>query len=94
MTYRNPPNVREVRLRAWETRRKKYGQRGHRGSYSRSANSTPACEGMLALLIDLHLAAQVSEGQLSRATGLHRIEVRRLVDEYRLRTGKDYVEAA
>ena len=25
----------EVRKRAWITRRKKYGQRGHNGSYSR-----------------------------------------------------------
>lgn len=91
MTYRNPPNIAEVRKRAWATRRQKYGKRGHNSSYSRwESNEYPERAGMLALLIDLHLAAVVSEGQLAKATGLGRIEVRRLVDEYRLRTGKEY----
>ena len=78
------------RQRAWETRYRKYGERGHNGSYSRSPGATVNRCGMLDLLIDLHLSNIVGEGQLSKATGLHRIDVRRLVDEYRERTGKDY----
>jgi hypothetical protein len=82
-------NLSEVRKRAWATRRQKYGPRGHGGSYSR-VRVTANQEGMLNLLIRLHLNAQVSEGQLSKAIGLHRVDVRRIVDEYRERTGEEY----
>lgn len=93
MSYRTPPNIREVRLRAWATRRQKYGPSGHKGSYARWESPgapTPSRDGMLSLLIDLHLSAVVSEGQLAKATGLNRIELRRLVDECRQRTNRDY----
>ncbi len=49
---------------------------------------------MMELLIRLHLNAVVSEGQLAKAMGLGRIDVRILVDDYRLRTGREYVEHA
>ena len=75
----------EARRKAWETRRAKYGPRGNSGSYTRPATGPCArCAAMEALLIKLHVEAAASEGQVARATGLHRIEVRRLADEYML----------
>jgi hypothetical protein len=32
---KHPPMSPEARARGWETRRKKYGQHGHNGSYAR-----------------------------------------------------------
>jgi hypothetical protein len=89
MTYRVPANITAVRQRAWATRRAKYGPRGHKGAY-RHGHANPVSARATDLLIDLHLAGHVSEGQLSKALDLHRIEVRRLVDEYRALTGKEY----
>lgn len=91
MTYRVPSNISDVRNRAWATRRAKYGPRGHKGAYRcghAQQNGVP--ERVLTLLIDLHLAGHISEGQLSKAMDMHRIEVRRLVDEHRALTGKEY----
>lgn len=68
----------EVRKRAWETRRAKYGQCGHTGAYRRPCMT---CDRMLALIIKLHSEAILSEGQVAAATGLHRIDIRRMVDE-------------
>ena len=70
-------NITDVRKRAWETRRKKYGPMGHRGYRRQVANY----DGMLSLIIRLHNEGTLSEGQVAKATGLHRIEVRRLADE-------------
>jgi hypothetical protein len=39
MSYTVPDNIAEVRARAWATRRQKYGERGHRGSYSRGSTA-------------------------------------------------------
>ena len=73
----------EVRKRAWETRREKYGQRGHRGSYSRPATgSCLSCERMTAMIVRLYAEGCASEGQAAKATGLHRIELRRRADEF------------
>ena len=69
-----------ARHRAWQTRRAKYGERGHAGSYSRASRSCH-CERMAALLIRLHREGVLSEGQVARATGLHRVEIRRRADE-------------
>lgn len=41
-------------------------------------------QGVVDLLIKLHIEEAVSEGQVAKATGLHRIEIRRLVDEMTL----------
>lgn len=65
-----------VRARAWETRRARYGQRGHAGSYSRNA----AERGALGLVIRLLNEGLLSEGQVCRATQLDRVTVRAMAD--------------
>lgn len=69
-----------TRTKAWKTRRKLYGPRGHNGSYSRKCAH---CRRMIALLVDLHVSEVLSEGQVSKATGLHRIDVRKAADAFR-----------
>jgi hypothetical protein len=69
-------NLSEVRKKAWESRRAKYGQGGHRG-YRKRLN----VEGMIALIIKLHKEEVLTEGQAARATGMHRIEIRKRVQE-------------
>lgn len=71
----------EARRKAWETRRKLYGQCGHRGTYSRVPAGTGDPVGMLNLIIRLLAEGTLSEGQVARATGLDRITIRRLEDE-------------
>ena len=66
----------EVRRRAWETRRLKYGPKGHNGRYWRGA--TP--KGMLDLIIKLHVDGVLSEGQVAQATGISRVQIRILAD--------------
>jgi hypothetical protein len=66
----------EERERAWVTRREKYGPRGHGSSYSRSARTN----GLLDLVIRLHVEGVLSEGQVAKASGLGRVEIRRLAD--------------
>lgn len=66
--------------RRCETRRAKYGPSGHAGSYSRFPRAE---RGALKLIIDLLNEAVLSEGQVCQATGLDRVEVRRLADEAR-----------
>ena len=73
-------NLATARAKAWETRRAKYGPRGHGGSYN-TARPTPANDGALRLVIELHRDAVLSEGQVAAATGLDRVEIRRMVDE-------------
>lgn len=71
----------DARARAWETRRKKYGSTGHaRGAYGHSGDHVAS---MQALLIRLHEEGVLSEGQVAKATGLHRITVRKMADDYR-----------
>lgn len=74
-----------ARSKAWATRRRKYGPRGHAGSYSRSpapAASLPDTWGMLNLIVRLHAEGVLTEGQVAKATGYDRVEVRRLQDEF------------
>jgi hypothetical protein len=70
-----------ARLIAWKTRRAKYGPKGHVGSYSRRIGAHPCedCRGLLDLVIRLHREGVLSEGQVSRASGLDRVTVRALV---------------
>ena len=75
MSYTVPENIAEVRAKAWETRRSKYGQRGHAGSYMRG----PYAKKMLDLIITLHAEEVLSEGQVAQATGLDRPIIRKLV---------------
>ena len=71
----------EIRARAWATRRKKYGPKGHGGSYTRPATGPcQHCERMTALIVRLYAESVLSEGQASKATGLHRIELRKRAD--------------
>lgn len=77
-----------MRARAWETRRRKYGAHGHSGigkAYSRHSRDMAAlvdrCQRMESFLVKMLSTGEISEGQAARATGLHRIELRRRVDE-------------
>lgn len=71
----------DARKRGWETRRQKYGNTGHaRNAYGHSGDHVAS---MQALLIRLHEEGVLSERQVSKATGLHRITVRKMADEYR-----------
>lgn len=40
-SVREPAGVSDIRRRAWDTRRRKYGAAGHAGSYSRGPHPTP-----------------------------------------------------
>ena len=72
----------EARSKAWKTRREKYGPRGHSGS-CRCGVSARSASLMMRYLIRLHIDGVLSEGQVSSATGLDRISVRTLADEYK-----------
>lgn len=76
----------EVRKRAWMTRRQKYGKCGHSGSYGMAKLHYTApwharLQSMQAMLIRLYREGILSEGQVSRATGLDRVSCRELAIE-------------
>ncbi|MHC2481587.1 hypothetical protein [Rhizobium leguminosarum] len=75
-------SISEIRRRAWATRREKYGHLGHNGSYTREPGPCSACDRMRAVLVRLHVEGILSEGQVAKATGMHRIDVRKAGDEY------------
>lgn len=79
-------SISDIRKRAWKTRREMYGHLGHNGSYSRNPGPCAACDRMRALLVRLHVEGTLSEGQVAKATGMHRIDVRKAADEYALST--------
>ena len=73
----------DVRRRAWKTRRAKYGQRGHSGAYGpmRMVYLAPwnaRLRSMQDCLIRLYREGVLSEGQVSKATGLDRVSCREL----------------
>jgi hypothetical protein len=72
----------EVRRKAWKTRRKLYGRRGHSGCYL-TGRRCPRCQVMEMALVRLHAEGALSEGQVSKMTQLDRVEVRKLVDRLR-----------
>ncbi|WP_024323715.1 hypothetical protein [Rhizobium leguminosarum] len=74
--------ISEIRKRAWKTRREKYGSLGHNGSYTRSPGPCAACDRMRAVLVRLHVEGVLSEGQVAKATGMYRVDVRKAADEY------------
>lgn len=74
-----------AKIAAWKTRRERYGERGHSGSYRRVQVESEAGRGALALVARLHVEGVLSEGQVASATGLSRIEVRKLADAARLK---------
>ena len=76
------------RLRAWETRRSKYGPRGHSGPYrvfvdavgERRPSQRDTAVRALAFILDLHAKGELSEGQCCKALGLDRVSFRELAD--------------
>lgn len=78
---RTDESISEIRKRAWETRRQKYGKYGHAGSYSRQAGACPHCARMGGLIVRLLAEGTLSEGQAAKATGLDRITLRKMVDD-------------
>jgi len=64
--------------RAWETRRAKYGDRGHNGAYIRPASALG--RRALALVMRLHDEGTLSEGQCCKALDLDRVEFRIMRD--------------
>jgi hypothetical protein len=73
----------DVRRRAWQTRRDKYGPQGHDGSYRRPCGH---CESAIAMIVRLYREGALSEGQAARATGLDRVELRRRASERAIET--------
>lgn len=78
-----------AKVTAWKTRRERYGQSGHSGSYRCGLTRDRKADGALRLIVRLHQEGVLSEGQVSSALGISRIEVRKLSDEGRLK-GKDH----
>lgn len=72
----------DARAKAWATRRERYGPRGHSGSY-RCNISAASARLMRRYLVRLHVEGVLSEGQACKATGLDRVELRTLADDYR-----------
>lgn len=72
-----------IRDLAWRTRRARYGEHGHAGSYSRSSGECRHCRRMADVLIRLLNEAVLSEGQVAKATGWDRVAVRKRADELR-----------
>jgi hypothetical protein len=73
----------DVRKRAWKTRRQKYGERGHNGAYGRyrvtyTARWNERLQSMTDALIKLYREGVLSEGQVSKATGIDRVSCREL----------------
>lgn len=67
-----------ARVKAWETRRAKYGPRGHDGAYTRPSH--PLGLKALRLVLKLHAEGTLSEGQCCKALDLDRVELRALAD--------------
>ena len=68
-------DISAIRRTAWETRRAKYGPKGHAGRYGRARPNR-----LLDLVIRLHVEGVLSEGQVAAAAGIDRVSVRRLAD--------------
>lgn len=80
----------EARMKAWATRRHRYGPRGHAGSYSRGfALGSVLARRAIALVVKLHREEVLSEGQCCKALDLDRVQFRVMCDE----TGPEGVSA-
>lgn len=71
-------NLSETRKKAWETRRAIYGPMGHGRAASDHLKLNVI--GMRDLIVRLLVEGVLSEGQAAKATGLHRITIRKLAD--------------
>lgn len=80
-------DLRKARAAAWETRRERYGARGHSGSYQRGKatkyerSESPVVRGAINLVFDLLNEGTLSEGQVAKALKLDRVGVRRMADQ-------------
>jgi hypothetical protein len=79
-------NMTDVRKRAWKTRRAKYGERGHSGAYCHpqvvyTARWNERLRTMTDALIRLWREGVLSEGQVSKATGIDRVSCRDLASQ-------------
>lgn len=82
MTRKSPAEISAARRLAWETRRKKYGTRGHNGTYSRCSCDKSESDQKLARLVAYCLAdGLMSEGQVSKVIEAERLQVRKLRDD-------------
>ncbi len=69
------------RDRAWKTRREKYGERGHAGSYGRPASVD--IMPLARIVAFVHGAGFLTESQIAKIIGRDLIETRKLRDEGR-----------
>lgn len=88
-----PVDLKEVRRRAWATRRRKYGPQGHAGSYGRGVRVIGRIKRMEDALILLYDDAVLSEGQVAKITGIDRITIRTRADELRGKSLRDIYNA-
>ena len=77
-------NLTAVRKKAWRTRRKKYGNKGHSGAYRCGYGAHQAAARIKLMeraIIGLHVDEVLTEGQAAKMTGLDRIRVREIADD-------------
>ncbi|MDA8361965.1 MAG: hypothetical protein M0Z44_08260 [Gammaproteobacteria bacterium] len=63
----------------WLTRKEKYGERGHAGSYTRAPRDDIGLRALV-LVVELHRAGVLSESRCLRALGITRRQLRALCD--------------
>lgn len=69
----------DARAKAWKTRREKYGERGHSGTYS-CGGGCEHCQRMARAIVRLHNEGVLTEGQAAKITGMDRVSLRRIAD--------------
>ena len=69
-----------IRKTAWETRRQKYGARGHASNYSRPRTGPCNCAAYL-MIVRLYHEGVLSEGQAARALNIDRVTLRMEADD-------------
>lgn len=82
-----------IKKAAWETRREKYGERGHSGSYA-AHGRCGACQSMTDMIVRLHVEGVLSEGQAAKATGLDRVALRIKADAFSAQYAEEDAERA
>jgi hypothetical protein len=90
-------SIADVRKRAWKTRRAKYGEPGHAGPYGYHRPTYPMrwnerLQTMQDALIKLYREGVLSEGQVSKATGIDRVSCRQLAIEQAKKEGETKCE--
>ena len=82
---KSPAEISAARRAGWETRRKKYGPRGHNSSYTRppiNLSEAVRSDVQLARMIAYCLAdGLLSEGQVAKIIEMDRLKIRRLRDD-------------